>query len=77
MSFDNGTLKINDQNCGIYLMEDTLKESILEYFPLVIGPKWMSGIISNERKLKFPPYTTHIQEKLCGGVTPGYPIPNF
>ncbi len=49
MILDNGIQKINDQNFGIFLMENILKENILELFQLVIGQKWMFGIILKEK----------------------------
>ena len=35
---------------GTYSMESTLKENISEHFQFQTGPKWMSGIIWQEKK---------------------------
>lgn len=45
MNLDNGIQKISAQSFGIYLMVASIWVSILEYFQLVIGLKWMYGSI--------------------------------
>ena len=44
-TLDNGTLKIKGLNYGIYSMEKSILESILGFFLLVIGQRWIFGNI--------------------------------
>ena len=44
-TLDNGTLKIKGLNYGIYSMGKSILESILGFFLLVIGQRWIFGNI--------------------------------
>ena len=59
---DDGIPKTKEQNCGICTMEIKTMESISGFFPLVIGRKWIFGIIYQMKIWKSPQYTFRTKE---------------